>query len=288
MSSLDYYASHKGPAKISESEDYFITYCVSWTLIVLFMLPLLLYFNKCINILCIVSRVFEHFHCVRIYTAHVLHLFLPFYHSLKELRQLNFNGKEIQWPAVEQVLKEVEPPSDEFIKQVKEQLTILSHKEVSPPSDDFIKQVKEQLMISFHRYEAYLHQEIPQQPEQKYCDSYALEAELSTSSQSDIPSTHSPTSPVVNSNHALSDFIKHKERCSKLINQDLNFLQSSKIPSVSKNVLPEDNSSVQVSQSQTQVVSSIVTLPTCTPDNQNSTPPTQIVEPVLGLMPADI
>ena len=92
----------------------------------------------------------------------------------------------------------------------------------------------------------------------------------------------------MNSDHALSDFIKHEERCSKFINQDLNFSQSSNIPSVSKNVLPEDNSSVQVSQPQTQVVSSIDTLPTHTPENQNSTLPTQIVEPVLGFMPADI
>ena len=53
-------------------------------------------------------------------------------------------------------------------------------------------------------------------------------------------------------------------------------------------MLPEDNSSVQVSQSQTQVVSSMAKLPTHTPENQNSTPPTQIVEPVLGFMPADI
>ena len=27
MLSLDYYANHEGPAKISASEDYFITYC---------------------------------------------------------------------------------------------------------------------------------------------------------------------------------------------------------------------------------------------------------------------
>ena len=44
----------------------------------------------------------------------------------------------------------------------------------------------------------------------------------------------------------------------------------------------------QVSQSQTLVVSSIAKLPTHTPENQNSTPSTQIVEPVLGFMPADI
>ena len=105
-------------------------------------------------------------------------------------------------------------------------------------------------------YEAYLHQEIPQWPEQKYCGSHAFEAELPTSHQFDILSTHSTTSLVVNSDCTLSDFIEHEERCSKFINQDLNFLQSSNISSASKDTLPEDNSSVQVSQSQTQVVSS--------------------------------
>ena len=162
------------------------------------------------------------------------------------------------------------------------------HKEVSPPSDEFIRQVKEQLTISFHMYEAYLHQGIPQQPEQESCESYAFKAELPTSCQSDILSTPFPTSLVVNSDHALSDFTECEERCSKFINQDLNFLQSSKIPAVSKNVLPDDNSSVQVSQSQTQVVSSIAKLPTCIPENQNPTPPTQIVEPVFGFTPAEI
>ena len=68
----------------------------------------------------------------------------------------------------------------------------------------------------------------------------------------------------------------------------MKFLQSSNIPSVSKDVLPEDNSSVQESQSQTQVVSSIAKLPSRTPENQNLTPPIQIVEPVLGFTPADI
>ena len=90
-------------------------------------------------------------------------------------------------------------------------------------------------------YEAHLHQEIPQQEEQEYCESYAFEAEPSTSCQSDIPSTYSSISPIVNSNHTSSDFIEREERCSKFINQDLNFLQPSNIPSVSKNVLPEDN-----------------------------------------------
>ena len=265
MLSLDYYANHKGLAAISESEEHFITYCVSWTLIVLFILPLLLHFNECINILRTVSQVFEHFHCIRTYTAHIFHLFLAFFHILKELRCLHFHDKKIQWPAVGQVLKEVSPPSDEFIKQVTEELT-----------------------ISLPMYEAHLYQEIPQQQEQEYCESYVFEVELSTSYQSDILITHPSTSPVVNNNCALSEFIECEERCSKFTNQDLNFLQSSNIPSVSKNVLLDDNSSVQVSQSQTQVVSSTTKLPTHTSKDQNSTPPTKIVEPVLGFMPAEI
>ena len=112
MLSPDYYINYNGLAKILESEDYFITYCVSWTLIVLFMLPLWIYFNEHINILCTVSRVFDHFHHIVTYTVNVFHLFLASYHILKELRQLHFNDKKIQWSAVEQVLKEVASPPD--------------------------------------------------------------------------------------------------------------------------------------------------------------------------------
>ena len=115
-----------------------------------------------------------------------------------------------------------------------------------------------------------------------------FEVEPSTSYQPDILITCPSTLPVVNSDCALSEFIKREERCSKFINQDLTFLQPSNIPSVSNNVLNDDNSSVQVSQSQTQVVSSIVKLPTHTSKDQNSTLPIQIVKPVLGFMPAEI
>ena len=70
------------------------------------------------------SKVFEHFHHVGTYIVHVFHLFLEFYHILKELRWLHFHDKKIQWPVVEQILKEISPPSDEFIKHDTEQLTI--------------------------------------------------------------------------------------------------------------------------------------------------------------------
>ena len=148
---------------------------------------------------------------------HVFHLLLAFYHILKELRQLCFHDKETQWPALEPAVEQV-------------------LKEVSSPSDEFIKQVTEQLTISLHMYKAHLHQRISQQQEQEYCASDVFDAELSASCQPDILHTHSPTSLVVNSKYASSDFITREERCSKFINQDLNFLQSSNIPSVSKNI----------------------------------------------------
>ena len=125
---------------------------------------------------------------------YVFHLFLAFYHILKELRWLHFHDKKIQQSAVEQVLKEVSPPLDEFIKQVTQQLT-----------------------ISLPMYEAHLHQEIPQQQEQEYCESYVFKVELSTLYQSDIPITCPSKSPVVNSDNALSEFIELDERCSKLL-----------------------------------------------------------------------
>ena len=74
----------------------------------------------------------------------------------------------------------------------------------------------------------------------------------------------------------------------KFIKQDLTFLQPSDIPLIFRNMLHNDNLSVQVSQSQTQVVPSTVKLPKHTSKDQNSTLPTQIVKPVLGFMPADI
>ena len=160
-------------------------------------------------------------------------------------------------------------------------------KEVLSPAGKFIKPVIEQLTILPPTYKAHLHQTIPQQQEQEYCELYVFQVELSTPYHSDILITHSSTSPVVNSNLALSEFIECEERCSKFINQDLNFLQLSNIPSVCNSVLHDDNLSVQVSQSQTQVVSSIVKLPTHTNKDQNSTLPTQIVEPVLGFTPAE-
>ena len=114
--------------------------------------------------------------------------------EIRLFRPLHIHDKKTHQPTVEQVLKEVSPPSYKFIKQVTEQLT-----------------------ISPHMYKAHLHQELQQQQEQEYCASYVFKTELSISCQSDILSTYSPTSLVVNSDHALSDFIVRKDVQNSLI-----------------------------------------------------------------------
>ena len=112
--------------------------------------------------------------------------------------------------------------------------------------------------------------------------------ESSTSYQPDLSITHLPTPPVVNSDCASSEFTKHEDRCSKFINQDLSFLQSSQIPPVSKEQHKENNSSAQVSQSQIQATPTTTKPVTSTFNGQHLILPTQKVEPVLGFTPAKI
>ena len=75
----------------------------------------------------------------------------------------------------------------------------------------------------------------------------------------------------------------------KFINQDLTFLQPSVISPISGNAVQNNNSPAQTSQLDSQVTSpTAVNLPICVTKPKNSTPPTQIVEPVLGFTPAEI
>ena len=122
----DYCVSNNGLAQITNSGDHIITCCVVWTPIVLFVLPLLLQFNTCINVLHTIPHIIEHFRGVGAYTMHIFYLFLGFYHILKEFRQLHLDDENFQQIAVEQILKESSPPPDEFIKQVTEQLILAS------------------------------------------------------------------------------------------------------------------------------------------------------------------
>ena len=84
------------------------------------------------------------------------------------------------------------------------------------------------------------------------------------------------------------EFVQGKERCLKFISQDLTFLQSSSIPSTFNNISSIDGASANIRESHTQTALPSIQLPTCTPQEQDVSPLTQMVEPVLGFTPAEM
>ena len=260
MSSPDYCANHNGLAEIKYSGDYFITYCLSWMLIMFCALPLFTHFKDCI--LQTIPHILDHFQCIGTFTMHVFNLLLGLYHILKELKQFHLDDNKFQQPVTEQVLMESSPPSDEFIIEVKEQLIVL-------PSTDEISSL----------------QEIQQQ---EYCELQVFDMEQLFSYPLQTNIAHSCAPPVVYNDHTFSKFIASEGRCLKFINQDLTFLQPLDIPSTFKNISHNNNSSAQVAESQTQTTSPTIELPTCTCQDQGATPQIQTVEPLLGFTPAEI
>ena len=84
------------------------------------------------------------------------------------------------------------------------------------------------------------------------------------------------------------EFVQGEERCLKFISQDLTFLQSSSIPSTFNNISNIDGVSAGIRESHTQTALPRIQLPTRTPQEHDVSPPTQMVEPVLGFTLAEI
>ena len=84
------------------------------------------------------------------------------------------------------------------------------------------------------------------------------------------------------------EFVQGKERCLKFISQDLTFLQSSSIPSTFSNISNTRGTSAKIRESHAQTALLSIQLPTCIPQENSKSPPTQMVEPVLGFTPAEI
>ena len=82
--------------------------------------------------------------------------------------------------------------------------------------------------------------------------------------------TYSP--PVICNDHAFTEFIQGEERCLKLINQDLTFLQLSSIPSTFSNISNAVSISAKVKEP------THIQLPTRISQENSNTPPTQTIE----------
>ena len=83
-------------------------------------------------------------------------------------------------------------------------------------------------------------------------------------------------------------FVQAEERCLKFISQDLNFLQSSSIPSTFSNISNTDGASAKIREPHTQTALLSIQLLTRIPQESSESPPTQTVEPVLGFTLAEI
>ena len=131
MLSPDYYNNYNGLAATQHSEDFLITYCLTLTFIMLCAFPLFTYFKDSIfwTLLCILDNTL----CIRLYTANIFNTLSRLYTILNELQQLQIYEDQFEQPGTQKVLTQMPPPWDEFITEVREQLTIFPSAERTPP-----------------------------------------------------------------------------------------------------------------------------------------------------------
>ena len=192
------------------------------------------------------------------------HIFLTvfrLYTILKELWQLQIYDSQFQQPGTQKVLTQIPPPLDEFITEVREQLTIFPSVEQTPPIQEI---------------------------QQECCEPQVFEAEQFFLYPPHIFIECISAPLVVCNDRTFMEFVQGEERCLKFISQDLTFLQSSSIPSTFNNISKTDGASAEVRESHTQTALLSIQLPTYIPQEQGVSPPTQTVEPVLGFTPAEI
>ena len=257
MISPDYYNNHNGLAATQHSENFLITYCVTLAFIVFCVLLLFTYFKDSIfwTLLHILDNI-QH-----IYTEHIFNTLFGLYTILKELHQFQIYNNQFQQPGTLKVLTQIPPLLDEFITEVREQLTIFPSVEQTPPIQEI---------------------------QQEHCEPQVFEAEqfFLYPPLIFIECTYAP--PVICNDCTFTEFVQGKERCLRLIRQDLTFLQSSSIPCTFKNISNTDGTSAKIRESHIQTTLLSIQLPTHIPQEHSVSPPTQRVEPVLGFMPADI
>ena len=208
----DYYNNHNSPADTQRSEDLLITYCLTLTFIVFCAFLLFTYFKD--SIFWTLLHILDNLQCIRLYTAHIFNTLFKLYTIWNELQQLQIYNKQFQQPETQKVSTQVPPPLDEFITEVREQLTILPSEEQTPPIQDIQQECSELQVFEaeqFFLYTPHIY----------------------------VECTYAP--PVICNDHAFMEFVQGEERCLKFISQDLTFLQSSSIPSTFSNISKKGN-----------------------------------------------
>ena len=274
-SSPDYYSISNGLAVTQHSKDFFITYCLTSSFILLCALLLVTHFKD--GILQTFSCIGDSIYHISLYVTCIFNTLSGLYTIWKELKQLQPQDQHFQQPKIRKPLVQISPPPDELLTEVREQSIILI--QISPPLDEFLTEVREQLIIP-----SSTEQILSIQDTQQECsDSQVFQTEqllLLHTPNIFIEWTYSP--PVICNDCVFTKIIQGEERCLKFINQDLTFLQSSTIPSTFSNISHAVSASAKVKEP------TCIQLLTCIPQENSNTPPTQTVEQVLGFTSVEI
>ena len=93
--------------------------------------PLFTYFKDSIfwTLLCILDNI----HHIRLYTVHIFNTLFRLYTILKKLWQFQIYDNQFQQPGTQSVLTQITPPLDEFVTEVREQLTVFPSVEQTQP-----------------------------------------------------------------------------------------------------------------------------------------------------------
>ena len=236
MSSPDYF---NGSAITQYPEDSFITHCLILCFLLLCVLPLITYFKSSIQrtFVCIKNII----KCTYFYIAYIFETSYELYIIWKEIKQLQPQHQHHQRVKTDNSLVQTSPPPEELLIEVREQL-------IQPPFSEQISSLQDF-----------------QQDSQVFDTEHSLNLHAPNVS---IERTYSP--PFIYNDQAFTEFVNGEERCLKLVNQDLTFLQSSDIPSTFSNV---SHVSAKVKES------TCIRLLTHISTEDNNASCTQIVEP---------
>ena len=147
-----------------------------------------------------------------------------------------------------------------------------------PPPDKWITEIRQQWTLTPFEDHITISQDLLQEHQVNTAElSFDLHFPNVTQQQINTP-------PIVHNDCALEEFIQGEERCLKFINQDLMFLQESRIPSTFTNVFHTTTSLKEQMR---------INLLTCTSNEHSligntASSCTQSVKPALGFTPAEV
>ena len=146
--------------------------------------PLFTYFKD--SIFWTLLHILDNIQCTGLYTKHIFNTLFGLYTFLKELWQFQIYDNQFQQPGTQKVLTQIPPLLDEFITEVRAQLTIFPSVEQTPPIQEI---------------------------QQECCEPQVFEAEqfFLYPPHICIECTYAP--PVVCNDRTFMEFVQGEERC---------------------------------------------------------------------------